>query len=77
MDITRLVELLPTSVKLEVIDFDDVRLKDGRDAVRVTVGHILTDEEKAEMKSKRFVGLDCVCHCRYAPEIRYSYFYVV
>lgn len=77
MDITNLIEKLPTSVKLDITDFNDVKLKDGRYATRITLGHILTDEEKAKMKNKHFLGLDCVCYYRYAPELRYSYFYMV
>lgn len=77
MDITRLVELLPSSVKCDVIDFVTVKLKDGRVATRVLLDRLLTAEEKKIMKSKHFVGLDCVAQYRYAPEIKKSYFYVV
>lgn len=76
MDITKLIELLPDSVKKDIVDFADVKLKTGKSAIRVTIDRLLKDEEKAKMKSKRFVGLDCVAHHRYAPEIRVSYFYV-
>lgn len=32
MDITSLIELLPESVKLDTMNFEDVMLKDGRPA---------------------------------------------
>lgn len=79
MDITTLIENLPTDVKGSVIDFEDVQLKNPKkDAIRVTLSRLLTDDEKAFMKrNKKIVGVDCVCQYRYAPEIKKSYFYVL
>lgn len=77
MDITKLVELLPSSVKCDTIDFVTVKLKDGRIATRVLLDRLLTAEEKKSMKSRHFVGLDCVAYYHDAPEIKKSYFYVV
>ena len=77
MCIEKLIELLPNSVKCDTVDFKDVRLMDGRSAIRVTIDRLLTQEEKDKMTSKRFVGLDCVGFYKYAPEIKKSYFYVV
>ena len=66
MDITILIDLLPDSVKNDVVDFNDV------------MDRILTEEEKQEMKkNKHFIGVDCVAQYRHAPEIKKSYFYVV
>ena len=56
MCIEKLIELLPNSVKCDTVDFKDVRLKDGRNAIRVTIDRLLTQEEKDKMTSKRFVG---------------------
>lgn len=77
MNIVTLIERLPTTVKLDVTDFRSARLKDGRDAVRVTLDRHLTDDEKAKLRGKHYVGVDCVWRHRYAPEITGSYFYVV
>lgn len=78
MDITILIDLLPDSVKVDVIDFKDVLLKNGKNSIRVTIDRILTEEEKQEMKkNKHFIGVDCVAQYRWAPEIKKSYFYVV
>lgn len=77
MNITKLIELLPDTVKANVIDFNNVKLKTGEIAIRVTLDRLLTDDEKAKMKSKKFLGLDCVAYYKYAPEIKKSYFYVV
>lgn len=77
VNITDLTELLPDSVMKDIIYDEDVELKDGRMSTRITVGHILTNEEKIKMKSKRILGVDCVCHHKYGPEIKHSYFYVV
>ena len=77
MSIDSIFHRLPESVKRDVIDFTDCHLKDGRDALRITLDRILTEAEKARMKSKHIVGVDCLCQYRYAPEIRHSYFYLV
>lgn len=78
MNITNLIDLLPDSVKVDTIDFQDVQLKSGQYAIRVLLDRLLTDQEKNEMsKSKRFIGIDCVACHRYAKEIKKSYFYVI
>lgn len=76
MEITRLIERLPGSVKADTIDFTPVKLKTGGDAIRVTLGRLLTDTEKAALTSAGCIGVDCVARYRYAPEIQKSYFYV-
>lgn len=77
MDVVALIEMLPDSVKLDVVDFQTVKMKDGGVGTRVTLDRVLTDAEKAQMVSECFRGLDCVAHHRYAPEIKRSYFYIV
>lgn len=78
MDITSIVEILPESVKADVLDFHDVLLKDNRYAVRVVIDRLLTRQEKLELQNtKRVLGLECVASMRSAPEIKRSYFYVV
>lgn len=78
MDITSLIELLPESVKLDTMNFEDVMLKDGRPAMRVTMCRLLTEDELAAMRgNKHFLGLGLITRHKYAPEIRKSYFYVV
>lgn len=78
MNITSLIELLPESVKLDTMNFEDVMLKDGRPAMRVTMCRLLTEDELAVMSGKKhFLGLHLITHHKYAPEIRKSYFYVV
>lgn len=77
MDITSIIELLPDSVKRDIIDFNDVRMKTGAAGVRVTLDRRLTDTEKQKMQNKRILGLDCIASYRYAPEIKKSYFYVL
>lgn len=77
MNITKLIELLPDSVKPDTVDFVQVKMKDGKMGTRVLLDRLLTDTEKQAMKSKHFVGLDCIAQHRYAPEIKRSYFYVV
>lgn len=78
MDIKKVVDLIPESVKCDTMNFEDVTLKDGRPAMRVTMCRLLTEEELAAMrKEKHFLGLRLITRHKYAPEIRKSYFYVV
>lgn len=78
MDIKKVVDLIPESVKYDTMNFEDVILKNGRPATRVTMCRLLTDDELAVMRGNcRFVGVGCIARYRYAPEIRKSYFYVV
>lgn len=69
---------IPDSVKQHVIDFTWVKMKSGKQGLRVLLDRILTDAEKEEMrKCKRILGLDSVAHHAYVPEIKKSYFYIV
>lgn len=77
MNAVELIELLPDSVKLDVVDFQTVKMKGGGTGTRVTLDRVLTDAEKSQMVSERFRGLDCVAQHKYAPEIKRSYFYIV
>lgn len=77
MDVTSILELLPETVKQNVIDFTDVKMKTGAAGLRVTLDRLLTETEKQKMQNKRIVGLDCIASYRYAPEIKKSYFYIV
>ena len=77
MDIANIIELLPDSVKVDVIDFTDVKLKSGGTATRITIDRLLTDAEIDVLLGRNCIaGLDCIAQYRYAPEIRKSYFYV-
>lgn len=77
MNIAALIDLLPDTVKLDTIDFQSVKMKDGKIGTRVVLDRILTETEKQQMTSNHFRGLDCIAQHRYAPEIKRSYFYVV
>lgn len=79
MNIGKLIEIIPDSVKVDIADFADVRLKTGKMAVRVMLDRLLTEAEQAEISAiKRILWNDtCVAVYKYAPEIRKSYFYVV
>ena len=77
MNIVKLVEMLPDTVKPDTVDFQSVKMKDGKTGTRVILDRVLTDTEKQQMTSKHFRGLDCIAQHRYTPEIKRSYFYVV
>ena len=77
MNIYKLLELLPETVKADIIDFTDVKMKTGKPGTRVTLDRLLTAAEKEQMLSRHFVGIDCTASHRYAPEIKRSYFYIV
>lgn len=77
MGIAELLEKLPKSIQKEIIDFQDMVLKDGRDAIRITVDRILSESERAELIKAGAIGVNCICQHRYAPEIKRSYFYML
>ena len=79
MDITILIDLLPDSVKNDVVDFNDVLLKNRKNAIRVIDGSNLTRRKKNKKwkRNKHFMGVDCVAQYRYAPEIKKVTFNVV
>ena len=77
MDITNLIESIPADIKQCILDFQDVKLKDGRDALRVILNRVLTAGEQAELaKCRGVIGATCVAYYKYAPEIKRSYFYL-
>lgn len=77
MNITNLIECVPENIKQHIIDFRDVRMGDGRDALRVTLDRVLIAVEQEQLsKCRGIVGADCIAHHKYAPEIKRSYFYV-
>ena len=76
MDITAILELLPSSVKKDIMDFQPVKMKNGKHGTRILLDRTLTAAEKEKMSSPRIVVLECVSVHRYAPEIKKSYFYV-
>lgn len=77
-DITRWYnETIPWSIKLDIINLEDVKLKGGVPAIRVTLDRLLTPDEINMLSGNpHVVGADCTCRHRYAPEIKQSYFYV-
>ena len=77
MNIASIIDLVPETVEKDIIDFNDVMLKTGAAAIRVTLDRLLTETEKKKMQHKRIIDLDCVATYRYAPEIKKSYFYIV
>ena len=78
MSISKLISYLPDTVKQDIIDFTDVRMKTGKNGVRVMLDRLLTVDEKTEMfNNKHIVCVEGIAYKKYAPEIKYSYFYVV
>lgn len=77
MNITKIIEILPDTVKMDIIDFTDVRMKSGKTGIRITLDRMLTNAEKIQMNNKHIIGLDCVLTYKYATEIKKSYFYIV
>ena len=49
MNITKLIDLLLDSVKLDIIDFQSVKMKDGKIGTRVVLDRILTETEKQQI----------------------------
>ena len=78
MNTVKLIESLPPRIKSHVIEYQDVILKGGKPAMRVLLDCILSPGQKALLQgNKHIIGLECVAHDKYAPEIKHSYFYMV
>lgn len=78
MNTAKLIESIPSKIKNHVIEYQDVILKGGQPAMRVMLDCILSPGQKALLQNnKHIIGLECVAQYKYAPEIKYSYFYMV
>jgi hypothetical protein len=76
MDIAKIIEVLPTSIKLDVMDFTTVKLKTGEVATRIILTRVLTGEEKKELlKNNKIAGFGIGTFDN-APEDKKSYFYL-
>ena len=51
MNISKLIELLPDSVKLDTVDFVQVKMKDGKTGTRVLLDRLLTDTPRKSRKA--------------------------
>lgn len=47
MNIAKLVEMLPDTVKHDTVDFQSVKMKDGKTGTRVILDRVLTDTENS------------------------------
>lgn len=75
MDITKLIESLPSEIKDHVIDCYDIQMGE-RYGMVVLLDCILSPSQKALLQgNKHIMGLECVAE--YVPEIKHSYFYMV
>lgn len=78
MNTAKRIESLPPRIKSHVIEHQDVILKGGKPAMRVLLDCTLSPGQKALLQgNKHIIGLECVTQYKYAPEIKYSYFYMV
>ena len=76
MDVSILIEVLPDSVKADITNLE-FELSKGKAAVRVTLGRLLTEPEKAEMKKcKNILGINSVEHYNNSPDRKISVFVV-
>lgn len=82
MDVTALIEILPTSVKLDLVKFKEGQLKEGefkgQHVIAVYLNRLLMDEEKTELrKNKKIQELDQVWYKLKNPDVKMSCFLVV
>lgn len=76
MDVSILIEVLPDSVKADITNLE-FGLSKGKAAVKVTLGRLLTEPEKAEMKKcKNILGTNSVGHYKNSPNKKMSVFVV-
>ena len=82
MDVTALIEILPTSVKPDLVKFKEGQLKEGefkgQHVIAVYLNRLLMDEEKTELrKNKKIQKLDQVWYKLKNPDVKMSCFLVV
>lgn len=82
MDVTALIEILPTSVKQDLVKFKEGQLKEGefkgQHVIAVYLNRLLMDEEKTELrKNKKIQELDQVWYKLKNPDVKMSCFLVV
>ena len=78
MDITNIIDLENRlGFTLDVIDFTRYKTKEGVYGTRITLGRILGKNEVEKLRKIKKVHIaDGICSYKYAPEIKYSYFYL-
>lgn len=79
-DFYDVLNVIPEGIQRDIMDFENVTMKDGKQGFRVTMDRLLNEGEKQELSRKArksLRGVDCVARYRYAPEIQKSYFYLV
>lgn len=78
MDLQTLLTVLPSSVKADIINIQDCKVKStGERCYRVTLSKVLSEIDKRYLEySKHVVHIGIAQH-KYAPEIKHSYFYIV
>lgn len=76
MNVGIMIETLPDSVKLDIIDITDVLDKEGNPALRIVLDRIITPEERDKLERIHNLVGPFIAHHRYAPEIEHSYFYL-
>lgn len=82
MDATVLIETLPTSVKLDVVNLREGQVKEGefkgQHVIAVYLNRLLTENEKTELrKNKRIQELDQVWYKMKTPDVKMSCFWVI
>lgn len=71
--IARIIESLPDGIKQDVTDIKDVRFNNGKVGLRLMLGRLLTEDEKAELRRRRSVVGFGRGYYNYAPEIKLSF----
>lgn len=74
-DVKVLIERVPDDIKLHIDDFAQAHSSD-RSYWRVVLDCLLDETEVAKLKKVRGVAYVGICHYRYAPEIKKTYFYI-
>lgn len=79
-DFYDILSVIPDRIRSDILDFENVTMRDGRQGFRVTMDRVLSEEEKRELSRKArksLRGVDGIARYKWAPEIQKSYFYLV
>ena len=73
MNITKLIEMLPTNVKANIIDFVNGTVNEHDKVCRVVLDRKLTNEETKEIEKIKGMSKIGTYSLKYAPEIKKSF----
>ena len=77
MNISILMEIIPDSIKADILTFNDVRIKSGYTATRIIINRDFKDNERETLKAIPNIISVGTGSFEYAPELKKGTFLIV